>query len=294
MIARLRKRSRADPEDCARKLDIPEAVEKVLQKAMQRNPDDRFQTAVEFAEAFAVAAGVCASGKRSVGQAVRPLGRQGGALFMSRTSVAAIALIACSRALPAQWGYWPGDYCWPSDASHSAESAYYSACARARATQTLAGTWQVPRCPGGNACRPVLLEEARFFGGDSISLARALVRCTTARRLRRAGHTQAKRTSRRLSGDARHGFATSRHRPRFATAWSCDYQPIRDGTRHRDSDRWPAPNGTGRDHSIRAYRACWCRCRGDATCGPHERHDHDRRRRGCHPRRRDSCSRTCR
>ncbi|HEU4993922.1 MAG TPA: serine/threonine-protein kinase [Gemmatimonadaceae bacterium] len=56
MIARLR----SDPVPIRKmrpELDIPEAVEKVLQKAMQRNPDDRFQTAVEFADAFAVAAG---------------------------------------------------------------------------------------------------------------------------------------------------------------------------------------------------------------------------------------------
>jgi serine/threonine protein kinase len=56
MIARLR----SDPVPIRKmrpELDIPEAVEKVLQKAMQRNPDDRFQTAVEFAEAFAAAAG---------------------------------------------------------------------------------------------------------------------------------------------------------------------------------------------------------------------------------------------
>jgi hypothetical protein len=31
-------------------------VERVLQHALQRNPDDRFATAVEFAEAFAAAA----------------------------------------------------------------------------------------------------------------------------------------------------------------------------------------------------------------------------------------------
>ena len=34
-------------------LDVPEAVERVLHKAMQRNPDDRYQTALEFADAFA-------------------------------------------------------------------------------------------------------------------------------------------------------------------------------------------------------------------------------------------------
>jgi len=56
MIARLR----AEPVPI-RKMrpdyDIPEAVEKVLNKAMQRNPDDRYQTVVEFAEALTAAAG---------------------------------------------------------------------------------------------------------------------------------------------------------------------------------------------------------------------------------------------
>jgi serine/threonine protein kinase len=56
MIARLR----SDPIPIRRirpELDIPEAVEKVLNKAMSRNPDDRYQTVVEFADALAVAAG---------------------------------------------------------------------------------------------------------------------------------------------------------------------------------------------------------------------------------------------
>ena len=56
MIARLR----SDPVPIRKmrpELDIPEAVEKVLAKAMSRNPDDRYQTVVEFADALAVAAG---------------------------------------------------------------------------------------------------------------------------------------------------------------------------------------------------------------------------------------------
>lgn len=56
MIARLR----SDPIPIRRmrpELDIPEAVEKVLNKAMSRNPDDRYQTVVDFGEAFATAAG---------------------------------------------------------------------------------------------------------------------------------------------------------------------------------------------------------------------------------------------
>jgi hypothetical protein len=37
--------------------DIPEAVEKTLTKAMSRNPDDRYQTVVEYADALATASG---------------------------------------------------------------------------------------------------------------------------------------------------------------------------------------------------------------------------------------------
>jgi eukaryotic-like serine/threonine-protein kinase len=55
MIARLRsdptplRQARAD-------LNFPEAAEQVLAKAMQRNPDDRYQTTREFADAFTAAA----------------------------------------------------------------------------------------------------------------------------------------------------------------------------------------------------------------------------------------------
>jgi eukaryotic-like serine/threonine-protein kinase len=55
MIARLR----SDPTPLRMmrpELEFPEAVEKVLHKAMQRNPDDRYQTTPEFAEALTAAA----------------------------------------------------------------------------------------------------------------------------------------------------------------------------------------------------------------------------------------------
>ena len=56
MIARLR--NEPTPLRQARPdLDFPEAVEKVLSKAMQRNPDDRYPTAPEFANALANASG---------------------------------------------------------------------------------------------------------------------------------------------------------------------------------------------------------------------------------------------
>jgi serine/threonine-protein kinase len=55
MIARLR----SDPIPLRKmrpELEFPEAVEKVLLKAMQRNPDDRYQTTPEFADALTAAA----------------------------------------------------------------------------------------------------------------------------------------------------------------------------------------------------------------------------------------------
>src|SRR5688500_9831901 len=56
MIARLR----SDPIPIRRMrpdFDIPESVEKVLNKAMSRSADDRYQTVVEFGEALGAAAG---------------------------------------------------------------------------------------------------------------------------------------------------------------------------------------------------------------------------------------------
>jgi serine/threonine-protein kinase len=55
MIARLR----SDPTPLRRMrpdLNLPESIERVLAKAMERSPDDRYQTTLELAEAFAAAA----------------------------------------------------------------------------------------------------------------------------------------------------------------------------------------------------------------------------------------------
>jgi len=55
MIARLR----SDPTPLRKvrgDLQFPEAVEDVLLKGLQRNPDDRYQTALEFADALTRAA----------------------------------------------------------------------------------------------------------------------------------------------------------------------------------------------------------------------------------------------
>jgi len=59
MIARLRN----DPISIrSRRADIPEAVEKVLNKGMSRNADDRYPSTVEFANALTEAAGGSANG----------------------------------------------------------------------------------------------------------------------------------------------------------------------------------------------------------------------------------------
>ncbi|MGH9888877.1 MAG: serine/threonine protein kinase, partial [bacterium] len=66
MIARLR----SEPTPLRRMrpdLDFPESVERVLNRAMQRNPDDRYQTAIEFANAFTAAAAERTSGPSNEG-----------------------------------------------------------------------------------------------------------------------------------------------------------------------------------------------------------------------------------
>src|SRR6185436_13989799 len=96
----------------------------------------------------------------------------------TRWRMAAIALFlgASSRALDAQWGVWPGDSLLAIGRLASAESAYYAAVRvrpRDPTARTALGRYLAAR--GATRVGAVLLEEARFFGGDSISLARALV-----------------------------------------------------------------------------------------------------------------------
>jgi eukaryotic-like serine/threonine-protein kinase len=65
MIARLR----SDPIPLRRmrpELNLPESVERVLVKAMQRDPEDRYQTTLEFADAFAAAASGNNSGESRI------------------------------------------------------------------------------------------------------------------------------------------------------------------------------------------------------------------------------------
>ncbi len=74
MIARLRNEPvplrQARPD-----LELPEVVEKVLAKAMQRNPDDRYTTAPEFASAISAASGRKSGEGSSVGRLGRLFGR---------------------------------------------------------------------------------------------------------------------------------------------------------------------------------------------------------------------------
>lgn len=74
MIARLR--SEPTPLRKMRpELDLPESVERVLNKAMQRNPDDRYQTTLEFADAFSAAAGPATTGQGGDGLLGKLFGR---------------------------------------------------------------------------------------------------------------------------------------------------------------------------------------------------------------------------
>jgi hypothetical protein len=87
-----------------------------------------------------------------------------------------LAMVLCAEPASAQWGEWAADSLLAMGQLASAESAYYAA-ARARprdpVARTALGRFLAAR--GGTRAGAVLLEEARFFGGDSIALARALV-----------------------------------------------------------------------------------------------------------------------
>ena len=93
-----------------------------------------------------------------------------------RRGLIAVVVLLWARPASAQWGVWAGDSLLAEGRLASAESAYYAA-ARARPRDPVArsalGKFLAAR--GGTRAGAVLLEEAQFFGGDSISLARALV-----------------------------------------------------------------------------------------------------------------------
>ena len=93
---------------------------------------------------------------------------------MLRAFVSLVLLQAAP--LQAQWGVWPADSLLAEGRLASAESAYYAAARqRPRDPVVRAALGRYLAARGGTKAGAVLIEEARFFGGDSAALARALV-----------------------------------------------------------------------------------------------------------------------
>lgn len=87
-----------------------------------------------------------------------------------------VAALLSARAAQAQWGVWVGDSLLAAGRLAAAESAYYAAsAANPRDPRARAALGRFLAARGGSRAGAVLIEEARFFGGDSIALARALV-----------------------------------------------------------------------------------------------------------------------
>ena len=87
-----------------------------------------------------------------------------------------VALVLCNRTATAQWGTWTGDSLLAMGRLTSAESAYYAAVKeRPRDPLARAALGKYLAARGASRVGVVLLDEARFFGGDSAALARALV-----------------------------------------------------------------------------------------------------------------------
>lgn len=87
-----------------------------------------------------------------------------------------MALVLCAPPVGAQWGVWPGDSLLAAGRLAAAESAYYAAVRtspRDPIVRAALGKYLAAR--GATRVGVVLLEEARFFGGDSAALARTLV-----------------------------------------------------------------------------------------------------------------------
>jgi len=87
-----------------------------------------------------------------------------------------MSLSVCTHPLAAQWGVWTGDSLLAVGHLAAAESAYYAAVRehpRDPIVRAALGKYLAAR--GATRVGTVLLEEARFFGGDSATLARALV-----------------------------------------------------------------------------------------------------------------------
>ena len=94
---------------------------------------------------------------------------------MIRRCGVVFALLA-ARAAQAQWGVWAADSLLAAGQLAAAESVYYAASAsNPRDPRARAALGRFLAARGGSRAGAVLIEEARFFGGDSIALARALV-----------------------------------------------------------------------------------------------------------------------
>src|SRR5687767_2965422 len=95
---------------------------------------------------------------------------------LGRTGFALMVALAAARPLDAQWGLWPADSLLAEGRLAAAESVYYAAVRQhPRDPLARAALGRFLSARGGTRAGAVLLEEARFFGGDSAGLARTLV-----------------------------------------------------------------------------------------------------------------------
>ena len=93
-----------------------------------------------------------------------------------RSALVCSLLAPAARTADAQWGVWPADSLLASGRLEAAEAAYYAAArAHPRDPVTRAALGRYLAARGATKVGAVLIEEARFFGGDSASLAEVLV-----------------------------------------------------------------------------------------------------------------------
>ena len=96
-------------------------------------------------------------------------------MVAGRFAVAVLALVL-ARDASAQWGNWVADSLLAEGRLASAESAYYAAARqKPRDPQIRAALGRYLAARGGTRAGAVLIEEAQFFGGDSVGLSRLLV-----------------------------------------------------------------------------------------------------------------------
>lgn len=101
-------------------------------------------------------------------------------MSLKRCGALGAALVVCAltpmRAAESQWGVWPADSLLASGRLAAAESMYYAAARqRPRDPITRAALGRYLAARGATKVGAVLIEEARFFGGDSAALAEVLV-----------------------------------------------------------------------------------------------------------------------